>query len=592
MIKKLLSLALVLALVLSIPIPGYAASSMKASDDCVAVIKAFEGFSGTPYRDTDGKYTIGYGTRCPDSMVEYYTNNPMSEAEAEAELRKEMVAYEKAVNEFVDTHGVSYHQGQFDAVISLVYNCGTSWLTKGGTLIKALTQGYTGNDLIYAFCIYSMNGNKRSVGHVKRRLAEANMYLNQSYSRYPPDHYSYVLYDGNGGEVSTYNVQGYNVNDPVAPVPTATYSGKNFLGWYTKASGGTKVTKLNASTREMTLYAHWGTGSETTEPDVTLQPDTAVSQLTGMLIPSGSSISSVKVTVTGSSINLRKGPGTTYKVVGTAAKGDQYSVTATYHDGQYLWGRYKDGWLCLDYTNYDDLGSVSTPAPTPTPDTDTVTKIYATVIDTDSLNVRKTPDGDVIGSLAKGTKVEILEQKTVNDRLWGRYSGGWICMRSYVKLETVSVTPTAVTKTYATVIDTDALNVRKTPDGDVIGSLAKGTKVEILEKKTVNDRLWGRYSGGWICLRSYVKLETVTQVVYKAAAQTWQALKAAVRTASTDGWVTASCLNVRRAPGTDNEIVLQLYRDDAVRVLEHTTVDGTPWGRIEEGWICLNYVKF
>ena len=82
MIRKLLCLFVVLALVLSIPIPGYAASSMKASDDCVAVIKAFEGFSGTPYRDTDGHYTIGYGTRCPDSKVEYYTNNPMSREEA------------------------------------------------------------------------------------------------------------------------------------------------------------------------------------------------------------------------------------------------------------------------------------------------------------------------------------------------------------------------------------------------------------------------------------------------------------------------------------------------------------------------------
>ena len=587
--RKLLCLLVVLALVLSIPIPGHAASSLKASDDCISVIKAFEGFSGTPYLDTDGKYTIGYGTRCPSSKVEYYTNNPMSKEEATQELREAVAAYEKAVNNFADKHGVTYTQGQFDGIISLVYNCGTGCLSTGSTLIRALSQGHTGNDLLYAFSIYSMNGSKRSVPHVKRRLAEANMYLYGVYSRYAPDYFSYVLYNANGGEVEKYNVQGYEITNPATPIPTATYEGKTFLGWYTKASGGIKVTKLDASTKEMTLYAHWGTGSAAEQPE---EPDTSVSKITGMLIPSGTPITAVKVTVTSGSVNLRKGPGTSYPLVGTATQGNCYTVTATHQDGRYLWGRYDGGWICLDYTNYEDLTSAQPDNNVSSGTTSSSsTKTYATVTGTDNLNVRNKPDGAVIGNLARGTKVEILEQKTVNDRLWGRYSGGWICLRSYVKLETVSVTPTTVTKTYATVIDTDALNVRNEPDGDVIGSLAKGKKVEILEQKMAGGRLWGRYSGGWICLRSYVKLETVTQVVYRTA-QARHSLKAGVRTAAKGGTVTASCLNIRSAPGTDNPVVSHYYRGAAVQIHQYATAGDRPWGLTDAGWICLEYVKF
>ena len=591
--RKLICLLMVLALVLSIPVYGHAASDLKTSDDCLAVIKAFEGFSGKPYRDTDGHYTIGYGTRCPDDKVEYYTQNPMSEAEADLYLRQEMPAYEKAVNAFIDKHGLTYTQGQFDGVISLVFNCGTSWLNKGDTLIKALTQGYTGNDLIYAFTIYSMNGGNRSIGHVKRRLAEANMYLNAAYSRTPPDNYTYVIFDGNGGTVSTYNVQGYDANSPVEPIPTATYEGKTFRGWYTKASGGFQVTRLDAATAGMTLYAHWGTGSEENgaEKAPIIVPDSNVSKITGSLIPGGTEEKSVQVTVTGSSVNLRKGPGTSYKVIGSAQKGAVYTITSTYHDGTYLWGQYGEGWICLDYTDYQkqeeetpEEEKPETP-PQEKPSTGSQTKTYATVVGTDSLNVRTEPDGKILGSLPEGSRVEILEQKTVANRLWGRYSGGWICMRSYVKLETVTLVPVTITKTYATIVDTDALNVRTEPDGKIIDSLPQGSRVEILEKKTVANRLWGRYSGGWICLRSYVKLETVTQVVYQEPEQT-----RTVQARSASWRVTASCLNVRRGPGVSNPVVGWLYRDDPVVILSYARVNGTLWGRTSQGWICLRYV--
>ena len=111
--KRFLSLCLVLALVLSFfafAPAAYAESKMATSEACLTVIKDLEGFSGKPYRDTDGKYTIGYGTRCPDELVSKYRNNPMTKEEADAELRKEIVSYETAVNAFIDRHSLTFTQ--------------------------------------------------------------------------------------------------------------------------------------------------------------------------------------------------------------------------------------------------------------------------------------------------------------------------------------------------------------------------------------------------------------------------------------------------------------------------------------------------
>lgn len=47
-------------------------------------------------------------------------------------------------------------------------------------------------------------------------------------------------------------------------------------------------------------------------------------------------------------------------------------------------------------------------------------------------------------------------------------------------------------------------------------------------------------------------------------------------------------LNIRSGAGTDCELIGQLSAGDEVAILEQTTLsDGTVWGRIEAGWICI-----
>ena len=51
-----LAIALVLGIFTFVPLHASAASEMTTSEECLSVIKELEGFSKTPYKDTDGNW--------------------------------------------------------------------------------------------------------------------------------------------------------------------------------------------------------------------------------------------------------------------------------------------------------------------------------------------------------------------------------------------------------------------------------------------------------------------------------------------------------------------------------------------------------
>ena len=112
-------------------------------------------------------------------------------------------------------------------------------------------------------------------------------------------------------------------------------------------------------------------------------------------------------------------------------------------------------------------------------------------------------------------------------------------------------------------------------DHEVLDFLMIGDRVEILEQKTVNGMTWGRTVDGWISL-DYVELDTQTED---------RPAQSRMVTVDTD------CLRIRGGAGLDHEIVGFLYRDAKVEILEEETVDGMTWGRTEDGWISLDYVR-
>lgn len=76
---------------------------------------------------------------------------------------------------------------------------------------------------------------------------------------------SYVVtLNANGGSCNTSSVSAYKNQSFYSSLPTPTRKGYSFLGWYTQASGGTKVTSSNAKTsKAITLYAQWSAASYT-----------------------------------------------------------------------------------------------------------------------------------------------------------------------------------------------------------------------------------------------------------------------------------------------------------------------------------------
>ena len=81
-----------------------------------------------------------------------------------------------------------------------------------------------------------------------------------------------ITFDANGGTVTPSSaitdVDGKLANLPADP----TRDGYTFDGWYTDATGGTKVTIDTEFTKNTTVYAHW-TKKTTPKPDEPIEPD-------------------------------------------------------------------------------------------------------------------------------------------------------------------------------------------------------------------------------------------------------------------------------------------------------------------------------
>lgn len=687
-----MTLALLATLIPFGAIRAEAASEMVASPELVEVIKKWEGFSAKPIWDY-GQWSVGYGTRAPDEHLARYRLEGISEEEATQLLNSYMESMGKSVNSFIDKFGLTVTQGQFDAMLSLTYNCGSRWMLETSTLRTSIIDGWTGSDLVFAFGQWSTAGGVTLPGLVRRRLAEANMYLNGVYSSSAPSNFCYVYFDANGGtgEVIT---QAFVAGEPVQIRAEAAYDGCVFQGWYTDPTGGEKVEALDSSLNGYTLYAHWSAGSGAGQPQ-----ETPTETITGTAVSYTKQVASltlnafdqpvkgalvvdafaqydivnivaeytdssgtkwgkvnnvgwinltytqepteedesdgVTVKVTATDVNVRRGPGTAYAVVGKANTGDVLVITQTSTGGGYTWGKFNQGWIALKYTNYDEAvnGSINN-------DSTAQQTVMGTVNVEEFLYIRSGAGvtNSVVGMLGPNERVEILEQKAVGGTIWGRIDKGWISL-DYVVLDkdqpqTPSTTPeetspeqtqpeeTTEQETAAVTgkvkLTSGRLNIRTGPSTgySVAGSYANGAAVTVLEQKTVGTVTWGRTNKGWICM-DYVKLDQAepeqsvpeqttpeqttpeqsepeqTTPEQTTPAQPEQEQEPTETTSQT-GTVslTSGCLRIRSGAGTGYTIVGNLYNGAKVTITERKTVGSSEWGKMDKGWICLDYVKF
>ena len=142
---------------------------MKPSDNCLAIVRRFEGFRASPYLCPAGVPTIGYGsTRYEDGSKVQLTDAPITQERADQIMLSTLsTEYAPAVNRYVRA---PITQNQFDALCDFAYNCGTKNLLNS-TLLKKL------NDLRYddaaeQFDKWVYADGKILAGLVKRRAAE------------------------------------------------------------------------------------------------------------------------------------------------------------------------------------------------------------------------------------------------------------------------------------------------------------------------------------------------------------------------------------------------------------------------------------
>ena len=112
-------------------------------------------------------------------------------------------------------------------------------------------------------------------------LVQCNNHQGQRYT---------ITFNGNGGTPSVTSMT--TIDQKLPELPTATHSGRySFDGWYTAASGGTKITTATVFYENTAVYAHWtyigGGGSSGGGGGHTYHTIRAISGLNGSISPSG-----------------------------------------------------------------------------------------------------------------------------------------------------------------------------------------------------------------------------------------------------------------------------------------------------------------
>jgi lysozyme len=148
---------------------------MNISQNCLDLIKKWEGFRSEAYLDPVGIPTIGYGTIRYPNRQKVQMGDIISEPEAEDLMKLECDEFAEVVNRVV---AATLNQNQFDALVSFCYNVGAGAF-QGSTLLKKLNAGdFTG--AAEQFLVWNqgtVNGVKKVIdGLTNRRKDEKALF--------------------------------------------------------------------------------------------------------------------------------------------------------------------------------------------------------------------------------------------------------------------------------------------------------------------------------------------------------------------------------------------------------------------------------
>lgn len=137
---------------------------MRASQKLIDHIKRSEACALQAYQDSAGVWTIGYGhtagvkrgDRCTRYQAEQWLQQDLARFETEANKVKRIAT-----------------QGQYDAVLDFIYNCGPGNFNKS-TLRQYIESGRKTYEIQREFLRWVNSGGKFQGGLYTRRIWEAN----------------------------------------------------------------------------------------------------------------------------------------------------------------------------------------------------------------------------------------------------------------------------------------------------------------------------------------------------------------------------------------------------------------------------------
>jgi GH24 family phage-related lysozyme (muramidase) len=156
-------------------------NTLRTSESGKDFIKGWESLRLNAYNDSEGYCTIGYGHLIEEKRCEIITlpseySNGITQKKADEMFSIDLERFESGVKQDVQ---VDLYQHEFDALVSLLFNCGEFFFATNGapSLLRKINAGEY-ESAANEFLDITNGGNS---GLVKRRSAENNIYLNGIY---------------------------------------------------------------------------------------------------------------------------------------------------------------------------------------------------------------------------------------------------------------------------------------------------------------------------------------------------------------------------------------------------------------------------
>lgn len=299
-----------------------------------------------------------------------------------------------------------------------------------------------------------------------------------------------------------------------------------------------------------------------------------------------------QVVVKGSSVHIRSGPGTTYKVTGSAGQGDKFSLL----DKSGQWYKVKltngstgwiAGWLA------DLKGSVSTAVQPQSPAKTAAPEKMQALVTGSVLNVRTGPGTvyPVAAKMKQGTALEVLGKSGdwYKVRISGTTTGwvaGWlVTIKQGVPAQpkTQPAQPAPSGKSQAEVTGS-VVNVRSGPGTGfkATGKIYRGARLTVLDKSGDWYKLQTPSGQGWV----YGNLLKVTAPASQPVTSTPSGPNQVPDTGNHLAVINGNLVNVRSGPGTGFDVVTKANLGDKLPLIDKSA----DWYKVKlpdgkTGWV-------